>query len=49
MRAGGILIGDDYGSWREVRRAFDDFFRSLGLPIEHKGNKCMIIKSAASA
>ena len=48
LRAGGVLIGDDYapdGGWPEVRQAFDDFFGARGLiPFEHGGNKCRIQK-----
>lgn len=46
---GGIIIGDDYwmnGGWPDVRRAFDDFFGALQLPLEEKLGKCRIRKPA---
>ncbi len=48
LKPGGILIGDDYrnGNPRpDVKRAFDDYFKDLGLtPIRNTGDKCLIQK-----
>lgn len=44
---GGMLIGDDYGAnaWPDVTRAFDDYFRTIGLfPMEHERQKCRVKK-----
>jgi hypothetical protein len=46
LAVGGILIGDDYHpnaeSWPEVRRAFQDFFKTT--EIENSGGKCLLRK-----
>lgn len=45
LRSGGILIGDDYSpSWPGVLQAFDEFVALHGLPLEHKSNKCRLVK-----
>jgi cephalosporin hydroxylase len=48
LRPGGLLIGDDYragNDWPDVKRAFDDYFRALGLiPIENANDKCRLFK-----
>jgi hypothetical protein len=46
---GGVLVGDDYfddGRWPTVRKAMDDFFGELGLPLEHTDGKCRVRKPA---
>jgi hypothetical protein len=32
LRAGGVLIVDDYGHWRGSKEATDDYFRDVDLP-----------------
>lgn len=48
LRPGGMLIGDDYragNAWPGVKRAFDDYFRPLGLtPLENVSEKCRVYK-----
>jgi hypothetical protein len=47
LAPGGLLIGDDYrlsGDWQNVRKAFDDFFQPLGIPIENARGKCRLRK-----
>lgn len=45
LKDGGTLVGDDYGKWVEVRRAFDTFFSKIeGSSISSDENKCMILK-----
>jgi tetratricopeptide (TPR) repeat protein len=45
LKPGGLLIGDDYDLWPEVKRGFDDFFGPRGLtPFEFGSNKCRIRK-----
>jgi hypothetical protein len=45
IRQPGVLIGDDYPHWPEVKRAFDDFFVAEGMyPFEFDAPKCRIFK-----
>ena len=48
LKPGGLLIGDDYragNNWPGVKRAFDDYFRPLGLiPLENTQEKCRVSK-----
>jgi hypothetical protein len=45
IRPRGILIGDDYPHWPEVKRAFDDYFAGLSMsPLEFEAPKCRIFK-----
>jgi hypothetical protein len=48
LKPGGLLIGDDYragNDWPGVKRAFDDYFRPLGLiPLENVNEKCRVSK-----
>ncbi len=45
IRQGGVLIGDDYPHWPEVKKAFDDFFITQGkFPFDVDPPKCRIIK-----
>jgi hypothetical protein len=50
LKPGGLLIGDDYragNDWPGVKRAFDDYFRPLGLlPLENISEKCRVLKPA---
>ena len=48
LKPGGRLIGDDYragNDWPGVKRAFDDYFRPLGLlPLQNTDDKCIVAK-----
>ena len=48
LKPGAVLIGDGYragGEWPGVKRAFDNYFRPLGLtPIENIDGKCRVSK-----
>jgi predicted O-methyltransferase YrrM len=45
IRPRGVLIGDDYPHWPEVKKAFDDFFGNRGkVPFEVDPPKCRIFK-----
>ena len=45
IRPQGVLIGDDYPHWREVEKAFDNFFGDRGeVPLEVDPPKCRIFK-----
>ena len=45
IRPEGVLIGDDYPHWPEVKKAFDDFFVDQGkFPFEFYAPKCRIFK-----
>ncbi len=53
LTPGGLLIGDDYragNDWPGVKRAFDDYFRPLGLnPLENIDEKCRVSKPSIDA
>lgn len=45
IRPQGVLIGDDYPHWPEVKKAFDDFFVGQSkFPFEVDPPKCRIFK-----
>ncbi|KLK94521.1 methyltransferase [Microvirga vignae] len=45
IRPRGVLIGDDYPHWPEVKKAFDDFFSGQGkFPFEVDPPKCRIFR-----
>ena len=48
LAAGGRLIGNGYragNAFPDVKRAFDDYFRPLGLlPLEHSDGQCLVPK-----
>lgn len=45
IRPQGVLIGDDYPHWPEVKKAFDDFFSGQGkFPFEVAPPKCRIFR-----
>jgi len=50
IKPGGVLIGGNYresSNWPSVKRAFDDYFRPLGLlPIASINDKCRVSKHA---
>jgi predicted O-methyltransferase YrrM len=45
LRAGGIMIGDDY-PWPGVKKAADEFAAAKGLPLEVDGPKWVLRKPA---
>lgn len=52
LKPGGVLIGGNYHKaviYPEVKRAYDDFFGVLKLPIEDREGKCRIVKTEATA
>ncbi len=51
LRPGGVLIGGNYHKaviYPEIKRAYDDFFGALNLPIEDREGKCRIVKTEAT-
>jgi predicted O-methyltransferase YrrM len=47
LRAGGVLIGDDYftdGTWPGVRLAVDEFFAAASVSVEHINGKFRVTK-----
>jgi hypothetical protein len=44
LRSGGVMFGDDYGSWAGVVRAVDEFVCELGLVLEVVDNNFWVIR-----